>query len=223
VRVVGNGMDCAYAYPRHARLVDSQLLFHSCLCHPAVTIRRSLFTNDGFSYRVEFGEACDYDLWAQMAWRGRELVNLPRVLLHYRQHPSQVSRTSTLRQIKYADDIRRWQLRRLGVDLSDADLRVHSALGRFEISQGRGFVVAARTWLERLLLANATVRRYSATDFESVLASYWYTVCRRNLALGPWVVRAYGRSVLGRGRPLQYGKLACRVARSVWRRNEIVP
>jgi glycosyltransferase involved in cell wall biosynthesis len=207
VRLFGSCAARDYGYPSTPASVRCHLLFQCCLCHPATMIRRSIFTARGLRYRAEFAEACDYDLWALAAWEGHSLDNVPEVLLDYRQHEGQVTRSTGQRQLVAADRIRLWQLQLLGIEPTMNELSVHSALGCYSYPRTRDFVIAAQSWLEKLLQINERRRLYPDSTFRSLLATHWYSVCAANRGLGAWIVRQFRSSVLGRARPLRFLKL----------------
>ena len=66
------------------------------LPHPAVLIRREIFCSVG-GYRTAFVDAEDYDLWLRMA-ECSQLSNLSRVVLKYRVHCAQITRTRLRQQ-----------------------------------------------------------------------------------------------------------------------------
>jgi glycosyltransferase involved in cell wall biosynthesis len=69
----------------------------SCMCHPAVAIRKSSLLAVG-AYRAEFEYAEDYDLFLRLAEIGK-LANLPEMLLKYRQHPASIGHAKRKEQL----------------------------------------------------------------------------------------------------------------------------
>jgi glycosyltransferase involved in cell wall biosynthesis len=77
--------------------VRSGLLNKGCvLCHPSILARREAVLAVG-GYRKAFKHAEDYDLWLRLSEKS-QLANLPDVFLQYRQHDSQISSSTNLRQ-----------------------------------------------------------------------------------------------------------------------------
>ena len=80
--------------PGHPAMDDAEIqarvLTGDCaLNHPSVMMRRAAVEAVG-GYRPEFEPAEDLDLWLRLGEVGR-LVNLPEVLMHYRQHAASFS------------------------------------------------------------------------------------------------------------------------------------
>jgi GT2 family glycosyltransferase len=72
-------------------LVARDLLVESPLVHPASAIRRQVLEDAGGWRDGDFPE--DYDLWLRIAARGGGLVNLPHVLLDWRESAARLTRT----------------------------------------------------------------------------------------------------------------------------------
>jgi len=77
-------------------LTDAARLFHdrlveSPLCHPAATVRAELLR--GLGGYADDGLPEDYGLWLELLSAGHALVNLPRVLLRWRDSGARLTRT----------------------------------------------------------------------------------------------------------------------------------
>jgi glycosyltransferase involved in cell wall biosynthesis len=70
------------------------------LCHPSVMMRREPVISLG-GYQVDMEPAEDHDLWLRLGEQGR-MVNLPDVLVKYRNHDSSVSEVRQSRQLELA-------------------------------------------------------------------------------------------------------------------------
>jgi glycosyltransferase involved in cell wall biosynthesis len=77
------------AFPTLPAVVESELLFRNCVCHPAVMARTEALRKVG-GYRKNAQLAEDYDLWLRLSEFG-QIANLPDVLLSYRLHPVRMS------------------------------------------------------------------------------------------------------------------------------------
>jgi glycosyltransferase involved in cell wall biosynthesis len=78
--------------------IQQRALAGDCvLNHPSVMMRRSAVLAVG-GYRPEFEPAEDLDLWLRLGEKGR-LVNLPEILMQYRQHPRSFSEQYQPRQL----------------------------------------------------------------------------------------------------------------------------
>ena len=83
--------------PKGERAVAAALRSGECVVsHPTVMMRRDAVLEVG-GYRHAYRAAEDLDLWLRLLAKGPVLV-LDDLILHYRQHGAQVSRTQKLRQ-----------------------------------------------------------------------------------------------------------------------------
>ncbi len=81
-------------YPTNPRRILRMLRHRSVLAHPATMIRAGALRDVG-GYREPFVAAEDYDLWLRLSELG-SIGNVADVVLLYRVHPGQVTRTATL-------------------------------------------------------------------------------------------------------------------------------
>ncbi|MBL7812070.1 MAG: glycosyltransferase [Bacteroidetes bacterium] len=89
--------------PMSHRAICTTLIWHNCLAHPSVMMRKSLLTK--VSYNPAYEPAEDYLLWIQLAGITK-LANIPEVLLNYRMHDDSVSSKNKLKQEENAAQIR---------------------------------------------------------------------------------------------------------------------
>ncbi|MBE3142415.1 MAG: glycosyltransferase [Planctomycetes bacterium] len=150
-----------------------QLLFNSPLGHPAVMMRRSLFTDLNLQYPA-YAHAEDYALWVQ-ASRYTTFANIPEILLSYRHHDGQVSKGYRKEQIICNDRVHRDLLERLGMHPTEEEIELHSALGEVRFLHDRKFIARANDWLMRLDLANQRSKTYQEPNFSRVLSErrFW--------------------------------------------------
>jgi len=73
--------------PTQASEIKALLRFKNQVCHPSVMMKReAIETAGGYDERMLFAE--DHELWLRLAQR-HDIVNMPEVLLKYRDHPLQ--------------------------------------------------------------------------------------------------------------------------------------
>ncbi len=75
--------------PISAEDVRKTIVLHNPFAHPSVMIRKKVFDDIG-GYRTFFRHIEDYELWTRILQK-YEGVNIPRILLRYRQHLGQVT------------------------------------------------------------------------------------------------------------------------------------
>ena len=89
--------------------IKMEMLFCSPFAHPSVMMRTALVKQ--LRYDKAWEKAEDYDLWERAAEAGWRMTNVPKVLLLYRVHGSQISTTTSARQQQLTLQIQRryWQ------------------------------------------------------------------------------------------------------------------
>ncbi|HEX9675600.1 MAG TPA: glycosyltransferase [Anaerolineales bacterium] len=73
--------------------IAREIFIESPLAHPSVMLRREWLGRVG-GYQ-DLGWPEDYDLWLRLHLQGARFAKLPRVLLHWREHPDRLTRTDT--------------------------------------------------------------------------------------------------------------------------------
>ncbi|MEQ9363129.1 MAG: glycosyltransferase family 2 protein [Leptospirales bacterium] len=204
-----------WQYPTDPQETKVRLLFDDPLATSAVMVRRNVFVDHKIEFRLEYPPAEDYDVWERVAQHG-DILNLNRVLTHYRIHANQSSTAGRDREIESVRKIQERQLNRFGIVASGEEREVHLKFGlndysleyidaaafsgSRESSEGvrspGAFEDAAETWLERLLAHNEDCGFYQKTAFRAVIADRWYRVCYARWKTGWWAFRRYRASPL---------------------------
>ncbi|MNI60046.1 hypothetical protein D3C73_1152340 [compost metagenome] len=154
--------------PTHPDFLACLLLFHCCLAHPTVMMRRHILEQlDSPLYESSYEHAEDYRLWAKLSGITR-MANLQDIHLLYRHHNSQITRTMSSEQLKQANRIRLEQLNRFGLFPNSEELEIHLALCN---SQGHGDQ-AERAWVRKMLSHNLHARTYDQAALIQVLSHF---------------------------------------------------
>lgn len=88
-------------------------LFHNPIAHPTAMIRKNILDENNLRYDPLYDGLEDYDLWERIS-ADAKMENIPKALLRYRLHETQLSRISMARQEKL-DKIQGRQYERLGI------------------------------------------------------------------------------------------------------------
>lgn len=161
----------------------SWFVFNFSFCNPTLMMTRQVATDPRIRFDRSVGSADDYAFAVDVS-RHYRIVNIPKVLLRYRKHPSQVTNREHASQVAFADEIRRRQLAFLGVHADQDDLQTHNSLGQWNISKGWDYVERVAGWLERLMACNRAGDIFPKLAFEKVLGLYWLATCQRNAQYG---------------------------------------
>jgi glycosyltransferase involved in cell wall biosynthesis len=104
-------------FPEKDSDCKSLLLFKSCFAHPSVFIRRSALNDKGTLYNANYKHVEDYKLWSELSQTG-VFYNIPKVLLDYRLHPTQISTAQMPAQRQAHITVSRENLRRIGISVT---------------------------------------------------------------------------------------------------------
>ncbi|UQZ33003.1 glycosyl transferase [Paenibacillus sp. PK3_47] len=119
--------------PMHHEEIKVWLLFHSCILHPSVMMRRSSIDRLGVRYDYNYPHAEDYELWNRLATCA-QFANIPHNLMYYRPHEGQVSNKHRVIQDDSARRIRQRQLSQLGIQLSDEEYGLLVKLAEYAVN-----------------------------------------------------------------------------------------
>lgn len=194
-RLVGKYQGAVLRRPCGALCVCAALCLDNPLCHPSAVIRRSILDFHRLRYNPTYGRTEDFDLWSRIA----EFVaidNIPLVLLQFRVHQKSVTASAYEEMETQTLEILRRELRKLGIDPSDAELRFHRDIGHGNRLTSREALVQAEGWLHRLIKANNESGYHDARGMDAAVSFAWFRLCANNCNLGPWVWRRYRKSSL---------------------------
>jgi glycosyltransferase involved in cell wall biosynthesis len=161
-------------FPKDADFIKGLLLFTNTFAQSAVCARRASIAEH--RYRKEYPLAEDYDLWVRFSQTAK-LTNLSRVLVNHRTHKRNVSRTSRAQLESAVLKIYSYQLKALGLKVSDEQLRLHAAVGSMTVAPDVSFLEECEEWLLQVLDANRRVARFPIPQFERVVSNRWRIVC----------------------------------------------
>ena len=160
--------------PEAHDMIVAELLFNCSIFHPTVMLRTErahgggLFGNSVYDPRQQHAE--DYGLWVRLAIQGgARFANLPNPLLVYRIHNGSITRRYTAQQNSTAIAIKRWQLKKLGISPTVAEMNLHNVIsGRISSQTIQSYDDCDR-WLKRLAEANIVERIYPTEAFASLI------------------------------------------------------
>jgi glycosyltransferase involved in cell wall biosynthesis len=194
----------------HGEIV-SYMLFDCPFVHPTVMLRRDLMERHKLRYDPTYCPTDDYELWRRAA-RLFPVANINRVILRYRVHAASLTLSEWSEMDGHAARIAALELADLGIKVSADELQFHRNIGRgrcFPIKR-RDVLDRAEAWLEKLLTANAHMKRYPASDFARIVAGIWFGACYHAGSLGLWMLKRYAHSTLRHGAvtsPKEWGAL----------------
>ena len=143
------------------------LLFGCGLCHPTVMLRTSELRSHRLTYPAAYPHAEDYGFWVKVSDCTR-IANLPQVLLSYRQHDRQVSKTKNVIQCRSIAEIHKQQFQRLGICPNKADMMMHHSLGGAFIPMPQ-LKARLEGWSQTILAQNKKLGYYHHPSLERQL------------------------------------------------------
>ena len=197
IKTIGDDGGDIWRYPALSEDIRCRLLFESVIAHPSVMIRNSLFKKFNLTYDEDFNQAQDYDLWARCSHLF-PMVNLDKVLLHYRIHPHQGGVQHLGSKRRLANLIRKKQLERLEIVPDKREVKIHESLSCYHFETNEDFVMGANSWLLKLYNKNRELLYYDSEAFERLLARKWYLVCEMASGLGIVIWKIFCQSPLSK-------------------------
>lgn len=157
------------AKPLNHEAIRCWQLFHCTLVHPTVMMRKSVLEQTGVRYHY-YPHAEDYEIWNRLT-AVTQVVNLPDVLLMYRQHPNQISSTQQDVQKIQSERIRRDQLRLIGIDPSADEYEIHLDFCNFRIRvHEQDHYYRCLAWAHKILEGNLRQTKYDHQTLNTVLS-----------------------------------------------------
>ncbi|HCL70638.1 MAG TPA: hypothetical protein DIC65_06335 [Actinobacteria bacterium] len=176
-------------FPKSHHAIRASMAFLNPMACNTVTMRLKDFRERGLTFRPEFGNSLDYDMWSQASDR-LLFENIPRPLGAYRVHPQQTSQGAAL-------EVMNQQAIRVQVELIERSLQIpistdqrslhaSATIAPLDIHDAEHLQEIA-SWLASLRQANLRHRAFDVEAFDQMLVRQW-TTCL--LAVRPTMDRA---------------------------------
>ena len=163
------GRDSTTTKPLNHEEIRCWQLFHCTIVHPTVMIRKSVLEDHGIRY-LNYLHAEDYEIWNRLA-AVTQVVNLPDVLLMYRQHSNQISNIHQQVQLIQSERIRRDQLHLLDIEPTAEEYQTHLDFCYFRIRVHEpAHYYTCLAWAHKILEGNLRKPKYNHETLNSVLS-----------------------------------------------------
>lgn len=201
IKLSGDG-SIAY-FPQKHEEIKIYLLDFCPFAHPSVLIRKDFIDKYGLRYLAEFEGAEDYELWTRCVWLGK-MVNLPEVLLKYREHGGQVSTSNRPNQLKNSVICRVNMFRKLWEKASVEDKNTRELLFQNQTFTNIKSLNEIIGWMDGLIRLNNQRRCFDLPQFQNFVSDRKKSTIRRfflyQVTYTPAVmyhlVKTYGKSNL---------------------------
>lgn len=181
--------------PLHDEELRAYMLFKSGICHPAVMIRKRVFTELGLSFGSEYLHVEDYALWSEAIYKTK-LANIGKPLLLYRVHQQQVSSVHENLQIENKKKVFQIHSRHLGLPTDEAFMDVYASVAECVPSQSSLEYINKCEDFMLLLLTINTERPFCDNNYlQYMLSMHWLRLCA-NSRLGTKVIKKLKKSPL---------------------------
>ena len=178
VELIGDSAGKTWKHPLSHEAISVRMLFANALVHSSVMLRRSVMTRHELYYDESIRYAQDYELWSR-AMLVTRFANVGSILLQYRVYKTSSGAQNLEQQDQTKAIVQRRILSLLGVECTGEELDLHNQLSIFRYGNDEKFFHRARTWLEKLLLANARTHVFSPRLLSKDLGVRWTQICER--------------------------------------------
>ncbi|MCI5207526.1 MAG: glycosyltransferase [Candidatus Electrothrix sp. ATG2] len=163
--------DGEWRYPLDHDRIKVDLLFHSCLVHASVMLRKEVLKKHNIIYDENCRYAQDYELWVRLS-KVTRLANIDAYLLLHRLHDSSIGSSHSEKQIATANRIRLSQLDCLGVQYTTEEARLLHKLGRNSYRAVATSLSSVHKLLLKIRNANQKRQEYSTAILSEILGMH---------------------------------------------------
>lgn len=172
--------------------IRATLFFRNCITQSTMMMRRDVLNEFGF--RKKFNYAPDYDLWTRVSGK-HKIANQPEILVQYRMHGTNMSKSIREKIIACDKNIYREQFKQFGLPYSESQLDIHMTLERQDRFSLRE-LMNCEQWLLALHRFNGKNNKLNRNYFDYILSQYWFRICALSSTAGPVVFTTYAKSPL---------------------------
>ena len=159
------------------------LLFHTCLVHPSIIIRKNVFENNQFKFNQDYAPNDDYELWTRIS-KNVNISNIKKVLFFYRVHESSASIKKAKQKKENKNKIWEAQLKNIGLHASSEGMEIHNKYSKPEKYSINEFINKKEKYLKKILKANQSTNYYNQKALKHVVSKHWIDVCYSNSKYG---------------------------------------
>lgn len=183
--------------PLHDNELRAYMLFRSGICHPAVMIRKRVFTELGLSFEADYLHVEDYALWSEALYKTK-LANLGEALLLYRVHKHQISSIHEDLQVENKKRVFKIHCNHLGLPTDEEYIDVYASVAEcVPLYSSFGYLDKCEAFMLSLIQLNESKPFCDNTFLIKMLAVTWLRLCA-NSRLGLKVVKKLKTSSLYR-------------------------
>lgn len=173
----GSNKKDLYLNPTEYEDLQAFILFKSGICHPAVMIRKTLFTELGLRFEHDYLHVEDYALWSKALYCTK-LANLGEPLLLYRVHENQISTVNENAQIENKKQVFKIHCMKLGLPIDDHYLDIYASVAEANPSYSSiEYLSECESFMESLVYKNEMTPFCSHKFLKKMLSLHWLRLC----------------------------------------------
>ncbi|NDW09238.1 glycosyltransferase family 2 protein [Dysgonomonas sp. 520] len=188
-----------YPHVNPSKFEDIQAftLFKSCVCHPAVMIRKSMFSRFNLRFEEDYLHVEDYALWSKAVYLTK-IANINESLLHYRVHGSQISTKHEQEQLENKKKVFIIHCNHLGLRKDPEFLDIYASVAESVPKESSfEYLEKCESFMLDLIDLNKRKPFCSHTYLQNMLSLHWLRCCA-NSRLGLKVLKKCFSSTLYR-------------------------
>lgn len=171
------------------------MLFKSGICHPAAMIRKTIFSELGLKFELDYLHVEDFALWSKAIYQTK-IANLGEALLLYRVHSNQVSTLNEQLQIENKMKVFKIHCTQLGIPISDHLLHIYASVAEcVPYKQSIEYIAECESFMLMLLDLNKQKAFCDNVFLQRMLSIHWLRLCA-NAQLGFKVFKTLKKSSL---------------------------
>jgi len=191
----GSSKKNLYINPTKYEELQAFLLFKSGICHPAVMIRKTLFTELGLRFEQEYVHVEDYALWSKALYCTK-LANIGEPLLLYRMHENQISTVYEGVQLQNKKKVFKIHCDKLGLPTDDYNMDIYASVAEaVPLYSTFEYLDECESLMKSLLGINKESPFCSQEYLVNMLSMHWIRLCA-NSRLGFKVLKRFTQSSL---------------------------
>lgn len=156
-------------------------IFNSAFCHPAIMIKKEILEQNNLRYNDFYEGMEDYELWIRMS-KVTKLANIDDILLKYRSHSGQVTKSVTNEQFEKMMLIREKTLTELSSDFTKEDAELLLLYSTNEIFKYEDKIYKVFDLFKKIIKYNKERNIYNHKTLKYVISYnvYWSLLKYKN-------------------------------------------
>lgn len=163
--------------------IKASLLFNTSFCHPTMIFRRNVLEQFNLRYNETLSWGEDYEFWSRCVDHF-PVANIDKILLMYRVHKQSASNVFKQQTSNTAFNVREKLLRKIGLDPSLDEIRLHNSLKPTDNESIDSFLDREESWLIKIIRTNDISHVHNTDSLNKIIYKRWKTICGFNTGKG---------------------------------------